>query len=106
VLDGDATQLYNEWRTNFGRSSASQRSRRRGIVFARNRTTLRGRQSKRIRVRLTKAGRRLIRRYDRRRLRATLVLRVTYRPASGGPVQKRTFRQPVRLRVVKPKRRG
>jgi hypothetical protein len=104
VLEGDTMQLYSEWRANFGRSSASQRRRARGIVFARNRTTLRGEQSKRVRVRLTKAGKRLVRRYDRKRLRARLLLRVTYRPASGGPVQRRAFRQAVRLRVVKPRR--
>lgn len=105
VLEGDSTQLYNEWRANFGRAGAAQRGRSGGIVFARNRTTLRGDQSKRVRIPLTRAGKRLVRRYKGRRLRARLTLRVTYRPASGAATQRRTFRQAVRLRVAQPKPR-
>jgi hypothetical protein len=102
----DSVEHYTEWRTNFGRSSSAQRRRPRQILLARRRLTLRGGESKVVRIPLTRAGKRQLRRYDGRRLRARLLLRVTYRPASGAPVQKRTFRQAVRLRVVKPRRRG
>jgi hypothetical protein len=103
VREGDGLTILGELLANFGGSSAAQR--RRPTVIARRRTTLTAPQTKRVRIPLTKAGKRLYRRYTRKRLRATLRLRVTYRPASGGPVQTRTFRQPVRLRVVKPKPR-
>jgi uncharacterized membrane protein YgcG len=103
VREGDSLTILSELLANFGRSSAAQR--RRPTVIARRRTTLTAPQSRRVRVPLTRAGRRLYRGYTRKRLRATLRLRVTYRPASGGPVQTRTFREPVRLRVVKPKPR-
>jgi hypothetical protein len=102
----DKVVHYTEWRTNFGRSRASQRGRARQILFARGRVTLRGGQSRLVRIPLTRAGKRLVRSFDGRRLRARLLLRVTYRPAGGAPAQRRTFRQAVRLRVVKPKRRG
>jgi hypothetical protein len=108
VRVGSETDLYNEWRANFGRvggsrhASAAQRPK--AIRFARNRTTLRGQDSKRVRIRLTKAGRRAVRRYARRRLRATLTLRVTYRPAIGAAPQTRTFKQKVTLRVKRKRR--
>jgi hypothetical protein len=102
---GDSVVHYSEWRSNFGRSSSSQRRRPRQILFARGRVRLRGGQSKLVRVPLTKAGKRQVRRYTGKRLRGTLRLRVTYRPASGAPAQTQTFRQAVRLRVVKPRRR-
>jgi hypothetical protein len=110
VREGDESQLYQEWRTNFGRTSsvqragATQRARRRPITFARNRSTLRGNESKLVRVRLTKAGRRLVRGYSRKRLRATLRLTVTYRPASGAAPQRRTFTRRVTLRVQRKRR--
>ena len=102
------TDLYNEWRANFGRVSGSRHAsaaqRRKAIRFARNTTTLRGQQSKRVRIRLTKAGRRAVRGYARKRLRATLTLRVTYRPAVGAARQTRTFKQKVTLRVKRKRR--
>jgi len=106
VLEGDAETLYNEWRANFGRTgaSAAQRRRAKAVVFARGRPTLRGGQSRRVRIRLTKAGKRLVRGYQRKRLRATFTLRVTHRPASGAPVQRRTFKQKVTLRVKRKRR--
>lgn len=110
VLDGDTSELYNVWRSNFGRSlgseraSAAQRRRRKAIVFARNTSVLRGEESKRVRIRLTKAGRRLVRGYKRKRLSGTLTLTVTYRPASGAAAQKRTFKQKVTLRVKRKRR--
>ena len=108
VRIGSQTALYNEWRANFGNVAGSRNAqpaqRRKAIRFARNRTTLRGKDSKRVRIRLTKAGRRAVRGYTRKRLRATLTLRVTYRPAVGAAAQTRTFKQKVTLRVKRKRR--
>ena len=108
VRTGSESELYNEWRANFGRVTGSRHAsaaqRPKTIRFARNRTTLRGQDSKRVRIRLTKAGRRAVRRYARKRLRATLTLRVTYRPAIGAASQTRTFKQKVTLRVQRKRR--
>jgi len=108
VRIGSQTGLYNEWRANFGRTTGAQNARaaqrRKAVRFARNRTTLRGQDSKRIRIRLTRAGRRAVRGYARKRLRATLTLRVTYRPAIGAAPQTRTFKQKVTLRVKRKRR--
>jgi uncharacterized protein DUF4394 len=104
VVEGESMTLLTELLANFGRGAgASQRGRRKQTVIARRRTTLRAGDRKRVRVPLTRAGRRLYRGYTRKRLRATLRVAVTYRPL-GRPVQKRTFKRKVTLRVKRPRR--
>jgi hypothetical protein len=103
VVEGDSMTLLAELLANLGRGSqAAQRQRQ--TVIARRKVTLRGGQSKRVRVPLTRAGKRLYRGYTRKRLRATLRLKVTYRPASGAAAQKRTFKRKVNLRVKRKRR--
>jgi hypothetical protein len=107
VREGTVTELYTEWRVNFGRTAvASQRRSARPLLLARGRTTLRGDESRRVRIPLTRAGRRALRRYQGRRLTVALTLRVTYRPGPGAQPQRRTFRRTVRVRVKDDPRRG
>jgi Domain of unknown function (DUF4394) len=103
VVEGDSMTLRAELLANIARRSRAAQ-RRRQTVIAGRKITLRGDQSKRVRVPLTRAGRRLYRRYTRKRLRATLRLKVTYRPASGAAAQKRTFKRKVNLRVKRRRR--
>jgi Domain of unknown function (DUF4394) len=103
VAEGEQLVFLAELLANFGRASAAQRGRAKQTVIARKRATLRGGQTKRVRVPLTRAGRRLYRGYTRKRLRTTLRLTVTYRPASG-TAQKRTFKRKLNLRVKRPRR--
>jgi Domain of unknown function (DUF4394) len=106
VVVGSRLTILTELLANYGRtSSAAQRRRARRTVVARRKVTLLAGQRKRVRVPLTKTGRRFYRQYKRKRLRATLRLKVTYRPPAGATVQRRTFRKALRLRVVQPKRR-
>ena len=103
VIEGERLVILAELLANFGRTSSA--AQRRLAVIARRRATLTAPQGKRVRLRLTRAGRRLYRGYERKRIRVVLRLKATYRPSSGEAVQRRTFRKPLRLRVVKPKRR-
>ncbi len=103
VAEGEQLVFLTELLANFGRASAAQRGRAKQTVIARRRASLRGGERKRVRIPLTRAGRRLYRGYTRKRLRTTLRLTVTYRPASGA-AQKRTFRRKLNLRVKPPRR--
>jgi Domain of unknown function (DUF4394) len=83
--------------------SAARRAAPRRTVIARGRARLRGGQRKRIRIPLTKAGRRFLRRYERKRLRTRVTLRVRYEPPAGA-VQNRTFKAGIKLKVKRPRR--
>lgn len=84
-------------------AGGSAAQRRKPILLARKTTTLRGGQSKRVRVPLTKAGKRFLRSYTRKRLRVTVTLRVRHVPASG-TTQTRTVTGKASFRVQRKRR--
>jgi hypothetical protein len=100
---------FQQWRANFGQSArigsarASQRRRAVVLVKARRRVTLGAGERKRVRLPLTKAGKRFIRSYKKKRLKVTLQFTARYRPAAG-TAQRRTFKRKVTLRVKRRQR--
>jgi hypothetical protein len=93
---------------NFGQSaggSAAAAQRRRTVVLvkARKRITLGAGESKRVRLPLTKAGKRFLRGYKKKRLKVTMRFTVRHRPAAGAATQ-RTFQRKVTLRVKRRRR--
>jgi hypothetical protein len=86
-----------------GGAQASQRRRRVALVKTRGRVTLRAGQRKRVRLPLTRAGKRFIRNYTKKRLRVTVRFTVRHRPAAGA-VQRRTFGRRATFRVQRPRR--
>ena len=60
-------------------------------------------ERKRVRLPLTRAGKRFIRRYTKRRLKVTVRFTVQHRPAVGATKQ-RTFQRRATLRVQRKRR--
>jgi hypothetical protein len=100
---------FEQWRMNFGRTAgggsarASQRRRAVVLVKARRRVTLGAGERKRVRLPLTRAGKRFIRGYKKRRLKVTLRFTVRHRPAAGA-VTRRNFQRRATLRVQRKRR--
>jgi uncharacterized protein DUF4394 len=98
---------FEQWRMNFGRGAggarAAQRGRRVTLVKARRRVTLGAGETRRVRLPLTKAGKRFLRGYKKKRLRVTMRFTVRHRPAAGAATQ-RTFQRKVTLRVKRRRR--
>jgi hypothetical protein len=100
---------FQQWRMNFGRSAggssarASQRRRAVVLVKARRRVTVGAGERKRVRLPLTKAGKRFLRSYKKKRLKVTLRFTARHRPATG-TVEQRRFARRVTLRVKRTRR--
>lgn len=100
---------FQQWRMNFGRSAGGSRAwtsqRRRAVVLvkARRRVTVGAGERKRVRLPLTKAGKRFLRSYKKKRLKVTLRFTARHRPATG-TVQQRRFARRVTLRVKRTRR--
>jgi hypothetical protein len=108
-LDGTTDELdFQNWRMSFGQPAggsavAAQRRRQVALVKTRRRVTLGAGQTKRVKLPLTKAGKRFLRKYRRKRLKVTLRFTVRHRPAAGAADQ-RTFKRKVTLRVKRKRR--
>ena len=75
----------------------------RSVVVARGTARLKGGQAKRVRAKLTRAGRKTVRRLRTKRVRGRLTAKVRYRQP-GRADQRRTFKRNVMLRVRRPRR--
>jgi hypothetical protein len=84
-------------------SGSALAARRKPIVLGRLKTSVQSGKTKHVRVPLTKAGKRFLRSYKRKRLRVTVTLKVERVPASGAS-QTRTFKRKVTFRVKRPRR--